>query len=118
MSSAGVVDCPQMWPFCGYNEIQQPRRRSGRGCRGSVIKVSQKMIHPVSVDLQDHIAIQVVAPPSVFFNVHLSVLSSAGKEQPEYWSNDKSQNSSTKLQINLKIQYLMTKTSLEFGILI
>ena len=57
MSSAGVVDYPQMWPFCVYNEIQQPRHRSGRGCRGSVIKGPQKMIHlfippgPVMVDI-------------------------------------------------------------------
>jgi hypothetical protein len=29
----------------------------------------------------------------------------------EYWINDKSQNSSIKLQVNLKIQYSMTKTS-------
>jgi hypothetical protein len=34
---------------------------------------------PISVDLQGHIAIQVVAPPSMFFNVHLNVLSSTSK---------------------------------------
>jgi putative transposase len=27
MVRAGVVDHPQMWPFCGYNEIQNPPRR-------------------------------------------------------------------------------------------
>jgi hypothetical protein len=41
---------------------------------------------------------------------------SAGKDSQsigvlEYWINDKSQNSSIKLQVNLKIQYSMTKTS-------
>jgi hypothetical protein len=41
----------------------------------------------MSIDFQGHTAIQVVAPPSLFFNVHVSVLSSAGKEQPENWSN-------------------------------
>jgi hypothetical protein len=41
----------------------------------------------MSVDLQGHIAIQVVAPPPVFFNLHVKVLSCAGKKQPEYWSN-------------------------------
>jgi len=28
MVRAGVVDHPSMWPFCGYNEIQQPRRKN------------------------------------------------------------------------------------------
>jgi putative transposase len=27
MVRAGVVDHPQRWPFCGYNEIQDPPRR-------------------------------------------------------------------------------------------
>ena len=27
MVRAGVVDHPQLWPFCGYNEIQNPPRR-------------------------------------------------------------------------------------------
>lgn len=27
MVRAGVVDHPKMWPFCGYNEIQDPPRR-------------------------------------------------------------------------------------------
>jgi putative transposase len=27
MVRAGVVDHPQMWPFCGYSEIQNPPRR-------------------------------------------------------------------------------------------
>ena len=27
MVRAGVVDHPGQWPFCGYNEIQNPRRR-------------------------------------------------------------------------------------------
>jgi REP element-mobilizing transposase RayT len=27
MVRAGVVDYPQMWPFCGYNEIQNPPKR-------------------------------------------------------------------------------------------
>ena len=51
----------------------------------------------MSIDLQGHITIQVVAPPSVFFNVHVKVSPSAGKERPEcwgigvpeFWSNDK-----------------------------
>jgi REP-associated tyrosine transposase len=28
MVRAGVVGHPVMWPFCGYNEIQQPRRKN------------------------------------------------------------------------------------------
>jgi len=28
MVRAGVVNHPSMWPFCGYNEIQHPRRRN------------------------------------------------------------------------------------------
>ena len=28
MVRAGVVDHPSMWPFCGYNEIQEPRRKN------------------------------------------------------------------------------------------
>jgi hypothetical protein len=27
MFRAGVVDHPKMWPFCGYNEIQDPPGR-------------------------------------------------------------------------------------------
>ena len=27
MVRAGVVDHPKMWPFCGYNEIQDPPSR-------------------------------------------------------------------------------------------
>jgi hypothetical protein len=27
MVRAGVVDHPSEWPFCGYNEIQNPRKR-------------------------------------------------------------------------------------------
>ena len=27
MVRAGVVNHPSEWPFCGYNEIQQPRER-------------------------------------------------------------------------------------------
>ena len=27
MVRAGVVDHPEQWPFCGYNEIQSPRQR-------------------------------------------------------------------------------------------
>jgi len=27
MVRAGVVDHPEEWPFCGYNEIQNPRQR-------------------------------------------------------------------------------------------
>jgi REP element-mobilizing transposase RayT len=29
MVRAGVVDHPSKWPFCGYNEIQNPRERYG-----------------------------------------------------------------------------------------
>ena len=28
MLRAGVVDHPSEWPFCGYNEIQEPKRKS------------------------------------------------------------------------------------------
>jgi putative transposase len=28
MVRAGVVDHPSMWPFCGYTEIQEPRRKN------------------------------------------------------------------------------------------
>jgi len=28
MVRAGVVDHPSEWPFCGYNEIQEPKRKS------------------------------------------------------------------------------------------
>ena len=28
MVRAGVVNHPSMWPFCGYNEIQEPRRKN------------------------------------------------------------------------------------------
>lgn len=28
MLGAGVVDHPSEWPFCGYNEIQEPKRKS------------------------------------------------------------------------------------------
>ena len=28
MVRAGVVSHPAMWPFCGYNEIQEPRRKN------------------------------------------------------------------------------------------
>lgn len=28
MVRAGVVNHPSMWPFCGYNEIQHPRKRN------------------------------------------------------------------------------------------
>ncbi|MGM0680491.1 MAG: transposase [Pseudomonadota bacterium] len=28
MVRAGVVDHPSQWPFCGYNEIQSPRRKN------------------------------------------------------------------------------------------
>jgi putative transposase len=28
MVRAGVVDHPSMWPFSGYNEIQEPRRKN------------------------------------------------------------------------------------------
>lgn len=28
MVRAGVVDHPSKWPFCGYNEIQKPRRKN------------------------------------------------------------------------------------------
>ena len=28
MVRAGVVKHPSMWPFCGYNEIQEPRRKN------------------------------------------------------------------------------------------
>jgi putative transposase len=28
MVHAGAVDHPSMWPFCGYNEIQHPRKRN------------------------------------------------------------------------------------------
>jgi len=28
MVRAGVVSHPSMWPFCGYNEIQEPRRKN------------------------------------------------------------------------------------------
>jgi len=28
MVRAGVVNNPWMWPFCGYNEIQEPRRKN------------------------------------------------------------------------------------------
>jgi len=28
MVRAGVVDHPSEWPFCGYNEIQEPRRKN------------------------------------------------------------------------------------------
>jgi putative transposase len=33
MVRAGVVKNPSEWPFCGYNEIQQPRELSGVGPR-------------------------------------------------------------------------------------
>jgi putative transposase len=28
MVRTGVVSHPSMWPFCGYNEIQKPRRKN------------------------------------------------------------------------------------------
>jgi len=28
MARAGVVEHPSLWPFCGYNEIQEPRRKN------------------------------------------------------------------------------------------
>jgi len=28
MVRAGVVDHPSKWPFCGYNEIQEPKRKN------------------------------------------------------------------------------------------
>ncbi|RJR07511.1 hypothetical protein C4588_06790 [Candidatus Parcubacteria bacterium] len=28
MVRAGIVDHPSQWPFCGYNEIQEPRRKN------------------------------------------------------------------------------------------
>ena len=28
MIRAGVVNQPSMWPFCGYNEIQKPRKKN------------------------------------------------------------------------------------------
>jgi len=28
MIRAGVVKYPTMWPFCGYNEIQKPRKKN------------------------------------------------------------------------------------------
>jgi putative transposase len=28
MVRAGIVDHPSQWPFCGYNEIQAPRRKN------------------------------------------------------------------------------------------
>jgi len=28
MVRAGIVDHPSQWPFCGYNEIQNPRRKN------------------------------------------------------------------------------------------
>ena len=28
MIRAGVVNHPSMWPFCGYNEIQKPRKKN------------------------------------------------------------------------------------------
>ena len=28
MVRAGMVDHPSQWPFCGYNEIQEPRRKN------------------------------------------------------------------------------------------
>ena len=28
MVRAGVVDHPSEWPFCGYNEIQEPKRKN------------------------------------------------------------------------------------------
>jgi hypothetical protein len=29
MVRAGVVEHPRQWEFCGYNEIQNPRKRKG-----------------------------------------------------------------------------------------
>jgi len=29
MVRAGVVEHPSQWEFCGYNEIQNPRKRKG-----------------------------------------------------------------------------------------
>ncbi|MDF1593406.1 MAG: hypothetical protein P1P89_17980 [Desulfobacterales bacterium] len=29
MVRAGVVEHPKQWEFCGYNEIQRPRKRKG-----------------------------------------------------------------------------------------
>jgi putative transposase len=29
MVRAGVVEHPTQWEFCGYNEIQNPRKRKG-----------------------------------------------------------------------------------------
>jgi len=28
MVRAGIVNHPSQWPFCGYNEIQEPRRKN------------------------------------------------------------------------------------------
>jgi putative transposase len=28
MVRAGIVDHPSQWPFCGYNEIQNPKRKN------------------------------------------------------------------------------------------
>jgi len=28
MVRAGIVDHPSQWPFCGYNEIQEPKRKN------------------------------------------------------------------------------------------
>ena len=28
MVRSGIVDHPSQWPFCGYNEIQEPKRKN------------------------------------------------------------------------------------------
>ena len=39
MVRAGVVDHPKLWPFCGYNEIQEPPRRYRIIDFGSLIRL-------------------------------------------------------------------------------
>jgi hypothetical protein len=38
MARAGVAEHPTQWEFCGYNEIQSPRKRSGHRALLSAVK--------------------------------------------------------------------------------
>ena len=48
MVRAGVVEHPSEWPFCGYNEIQEPKRKK-------VLIAYQRLTELLGFDFYDEV---------------------------------------------------------------
>ncbi len=79
MVRSGVVDHPSQWPFCGYNEIQEPRSKN-------VLINYDKLRELVGVESYDLVKRSHIREPSAPYGEHFRVKNEdIGADNAYFW---------------------------------